>query len=151
MPSSRGPSRLRDQTRVSCFAGRVFTIWANKESLGMWIYIKLLSSAVIFTLSAFYLAYLPQLFFPVFWHFVAQLVKNLPAMRKTWVQSLGWEDPLEKGKATHSMILAWKIPWTIQSMGLQRIGQNWATFTSPAFWRDHWENHWLLQFIQTRM
>ena len=41
---------------------------------------------------------------------VAQLVKNLPAMWETWVQSLGWEDPLEKGKATHSRILAWRIP-----------------------------------------
>ena len=44
---------------------------------------------------------------------VAQLVKNLPAMRETWVGSLGWEDPLEKGKATHSSILAWRIPWTV--------------------------------------
>ena len=44
---------------------------------------------------------------------VAQLVKNLPAMWETWVQSLGWEDPLEKGKTTHSNILAWKIPWTV--------------------------------------
>ena len=44
---------------------------------------------------------------------VVQLVKNLPAMQETWVQSLGWEDPLEKGKATHSSILAWRIPWTI--------------------------------------
>ena len=44
---------------------------------------------------------------------VAQLVKNLVAMRETWVQSLGWEDPLEKGKATHSSILAWRIPWTV--------------------------------------
>ena len=44
---------------------------------------------------------------------VAQLVKNLPAMRETWVQSLGWEDSLEKGKATHSNILAWRIPWTV--------------------------------------
>ena len=44
---------------------------------------------------------------------VAQPVKNLPAIRETWVQSLGWEDPLEKGKATHSRILAWRIPWTI--------------------------------------
>ena len=48
------------------------------------------------------------------WAFVvAQLVKNRPAMRKTWVPSLGWEDPLEKGKATHSKILAWRIPWTV--------------------------------------
>ena len=42
---------------------------------------------------------------------VAQLVKNPPAREETWVQSLGWEDPLEKGKATHSSILAWSIPW----------------------------------------
>ena len=44
---------------------------------------------------------------------VAQLVKNPPAMQETWVQSLGWEDPLEKGKATHSSILAWRIPRTV--------------------------------------
>ena len=50
---------------------------------------------------------------------VAQLVKNPPAMRETWVQSLGWEDPLEKGKA----ILAWRIPWT-KSMGSQRVGHD---------------------------
>ena len=50
---------------------------------------------------------------------VAQLVKNPPAMWETWVQSLGWEDPLEKGKATHSSILAWRIPWTVQYMGSQ--------------------------------
>ena len=48
---------------------------------------------------------------------VAQLVKNLPAIRETWVQSLGWEDPLEKGTVTHSSILAWRIPWTVWSMG----------------------------------
>ena len=44
---------------------------------------------------------------------VAQLVKNLFAMQETWVRSLGWEDPLEKGMATHSSILAWRIPWTV--------------------------------------
>ena len=44
---------------------------------------------------------------------VTQLVKNLPVMQETWVQSLGWEDTLEKGKTTHSSILAWRIPWTI--------------------------------------
>ena len=52
---------------------------------------------------------------------VAQLVKNLPATWETWVQSLGWKDPLEKGKATHSSILAWRIPWAIKSMGSQRV------------------------------
>ena len=44
---------------------------------------------------------------------VAQLVRNPPAMQETWVRSLGWEDPLEKGKAAHSSILAWRIPWTV--------------------------------------
>ena len=52
---------------------------------------------------------------------VAQLVKNLPAVRETWVRSLGWEVPLEKGKATHSSILAWRIPWTIQSQSQSRL------------------------------
>ena len=48
------------------------------------------------------------------WTFpVAQLVKNPPAMWETWVQSLGWKDPLEKGKATHSSSLVWRIPWTV--------------------------------------
>ena len=60
---------------------------------------------------------------------VAQTVKNLPSMRETWVQSLGWEDPLEKGTVTHSGILAWRIPWTeepvrLQSMELQRVGHD---------------------------
>ena len=52
---------------------------------------------------------------------VAQLVKNPPAMWETWVRSLGWEDPLEKGKVTHSSILAYRIPWTVWSMGSQRV------------------------------
>ena len=59
---------------------------------------------------------------------IPQLIKNLPAMQETWVQSLGWEDPLEKGKATHSNILTWRIPWTIQSMWSQRVGHDWETF-----------------------
>ena len=60
---------------------------------------------------------------------LAQLVKNLPAMQETWVRSLGWEDPLEKRKATHSSVLAWRIPWTLKTVGLQRVGHDWATFT----------------------
>ena len=57
------------------------------------------------------------------------MIKNLPAMQETQVQSLGQEDPLEKGMATHSCILAWRIPWAEepggpQSMGLLRVGQN---------------------------
>ena len=61
-----------------------------------------------------------------------QMVKNPPAMQETWVRSLGHEDPLEEGKAVHSSILAWRIPWTeesggLQSMGSQRVGHNWVT------------------------
>ena len=60
---------------------------------------------------------------------VAQMVKHLPAVRETWVRSLGWEDPLEKEMATHSSTLACKIPWTeepgrLQSMGSQRVGHD---------------------------
>ena len=53
---------------------------------------------------------------------IAQLVKNLPAMQETWVRSLGQEDPLEKEMANYSSILAWKIPWTEESGGLQSMG-----------------------------
>ena len=72
-----------------------------------------------------------SIFMPILYCFnwvslVAQMVKNPPAMQKTWVQSLSWEDPLEKGMATHFSILAWRIPKTeepggLQSMRLQRI------------------------------
>ena len=63
---------------------------------------------------------------------VAQMVKNGPAMQETWGQSLGREDPLERGVATHSSIPAWKIPWTeepggLQSMGSRRVRHNWMT------------------------
>ena len=62
------------------------------------------------------------------------MVKNLPAMRETWVRSLGQEDLLEKGLSTHSTFLAWRTPWTeepvrLQFMGLQRARHGWATFT----------------------
>ena len=54
--------------------------------------------------------------------FVVQLVKNLPAMWETWVRSLGWVDPLEKGKATHSSILAWRSPWTVHGVTMSWTG-----------------------------
>jgi len=57
------------------------------------------------------------------------MVKNLSAMQETWVQSLGWDDPRQKGMVTHSGILSWRIPWTwdpggLQSMGLRRVRHN---------------------------
>ena len=73
---------------------------------------------------------------------MAEMVKSLPAIQETWVQSLGWEDPLEKEMATHSSILAWTTPWMeepggLQSMGSQRVRQNWVTNTERLiyyFW-----------------
>ena len=70
---------------------------------------------------------------------VAQRIKRLPAMQETQVQSLGWEDPLEKEMATHSSILAWRIPWTEEPGGLQSTGsQSWTrlrdfTLTHSAY------------------
>ena len=66
---------------------------------------------------------------------VAQRLKRLPAMRETWARSLSWEDPLEKEMATHSSILAWRIPWReepgrLQSTGSQRVRHDWATSLS---------------------
>ena len=83
----------------------------------------------------------------VYWaSLVAQTVKHLPTMWETQVQSLGWEDPLEKEMATHSSILAWKIPWTedpgrLQSVGSQRVGHDWVTslhfhLSELAMWKS---------------
>ena len=63
---------------------------------------------------------------------VAQLVKNLSVMQETWIRFLGWEEPLEEGKATHSSILTWRIPWTVQSMKSQKLRHDRAIFTLPA-------------------
>ena len=78
------------------------------------------------------------------------VVKNLPAKQETWVHSPGQEDPLEMGMATHSSILAWRIPWTeepgrLQSMGSQRVGHDWATKHTQEkirilFLKDIWKS-----------
>ena len=60
---------------------------------------------------------------------VAQVVKNLPAMRETWVQSLGWEDPLEESMATHFIIFAWRIPMDKRAWGLYSIGSKESDVT----------------------
>ena len=79
----------------------------------------------------------------------AQMVKNLPAMQETWVRSLGLEDSLEKRMATHSSILAWKIPWTeepgwLQPMGSQRVGHNWPTHRLWALYRTKYSHTWAI-------
>ena len=60
---------------------------------------------------------------------MAQVIKNLSAIQETQVQSLGWEDPLEKGMATHSRVLVWRIPWTEEPGGLQSMGSQTANMT----------------------
>ena len=60
---------------------------------------------------------------------MVQREKNLPAMQETWVQTLGWEDPLEEGMTAHSNILAWRIPWTEEPGGLQSIGSQRVNMT----------------------
>ena len=81
---------------------------------------------------------------------MAQMVKNLPAVQETWVQSLGQEDPLEKGMATHSSILTWKILWTeepgkLQSMGSQRVGHDQAANTHTQATKHESERRQLAQ------
>ena len=90
---------------------------------------------------------------------MAQWVKNALALspmqeaQETWVLSLGQEDPLEKGMATHSSILAWWIPWTeepgvLQSMGLQRVGHYWATIHAyKSSVNIHWLMDWVVPYI----
>ena len=68
---------------------------------------------------------------------IAQLVKNLPAMQETQVQSLGWENPLEEGMATHSSILAWRIPWTEETDGLKSMGLQRDTTEATEYARIH--------------
>ena len=76
---------------------------------------------------------------------VAEIVKNLLAIQETWVQSMGQEDPLEKRMATHSSILAWRIPWTeepdrLQSLGSQRVRLNCVTKNTAALGQPNYQN-----------
>ena len=162
-PFSRGSSRPRNQTGVSCIAGRFFTSWATREAP-----ILNLCMLYIFTVTNFIHGH-PSSQYPWYnsnWFTsyscfclpteesqnmssrnmpvwdrndfelkAAQRLKRLPAMRETWVRSLHQEDPLEKEMATHSSILAWRIPWTgepggLQSTGSQRVRHDLATSLS---------------------
>ena len=98
---SRGSSQPRNWTWVSCIVGRFFTIWATRE------------------VDLHTLLCLPG----------SSDSKNPPAMKETQVWSLGQEDPLEKEMATHSSILAWRIPWTEESWGHKESRHDWVTNT----------------------
>ena len=116
---SRRSSQPRDRTHFSCISciGRWFLYhWATWEN--PYIHTHIHTFCVIFGASL-----------------IAQLVKNLPAVQETLFWSLGQEDPLEKGMAIHSSILAWRIPWMeefggLQSTGSGRVGHDWATTLS---------------------
>ena len=153
-PFSRESFRLRNQILISCVSCIGRWVLYHQHQLGY----PLGSLICVFLLSALYL-----------WvSLVAQLVKNLSAMQETWVQSLVWEDSLENEMATHSSILAWRIPWTeapggLQSRGSQRVGHNWATKhstqylwpTSSCFWSASQSNkqhqHCLLSCYEFRI
>ena len=116
-------------------------LWASAQRLRVSLPCCQLVRRVVFFLLFFCLfIFLVCLFMA---SLVVQMVKNLPTTQDTWVRSLNWEDPLEKGMATHCSILAWRIPWTeepagLQSMGSHRVGHDWATntFTYLFIWFD---------------
>ena len=94
---------------------------------------------VYLTLCSLLIVFLIRMLYVFMFALVAQRVKHLPAMQEIWVWSLGQEDPLEKETATHSSILAWRIPWTekpvrLQSMGSQRVGHDWVTSLHFTHW-----------------
>ena len=100
----------------------------------LFIYCLLFIIVIYYNLLLLFNLLFNSLYLVVLASLVAQTVKNPLAMGETWVQPLAWEDPLEKEMATHSSILAWKIPWTedsgrLQSMGLQRVRHSGVTFT----------------------
>ena len=125
----RGSSHPKDWTQVSHIAGRRFTVWATREALWVtWLNPSTMNPGglewVLGGRNSWNLGTDPlqavhgQREFPSWeqkwpvcaWYSGRKIVKNLPALRETWLQSLGWEDPLEKGMATHFSILTWRIP-----------------------------------------
>ena len=125
-------SRIRDGTRVACVSRWILYHWVTREVLNV------ITDTVGFTFATwlfvfyiFHLFFLPPLLssFVLNRYLLVYYLKRLPPMRETPVRSLGWEDPLEKEMATHSSILAWRIPWTeelgrLQSTGSQRVGHD---------------------------
>ena len=136
---SRESSQLRDRIRVICIVGRCFIVWATRE-------VRLQCRKPWFDSRV---GKIPWRKYrdtpPVFLGFpCGSAVKNLPAMWETWVWSLGWEDPLEKGKATHSSIPAWRIPGLYSPWGhkksdtTERLSLTHLAITpvNKQFWPD---------------
>ena len=137
IPFFRGASWPRHWTQVFCIAGRFFAVWATSCTADLklpnYLFPPFSPLARVSSVSVYKTNLRFEECFAALWaSLVAQLVKNPPAKWETWVPSLHWEDPLDKGKATHSSMLAWRIPWT-KSRGSQRVGHNWVTFTFTFF------------------
>ena len=124
---SKGSSQPRDQTQVSRIAGGLSTSWATREAQEYWSGYPI-PSPVDLPIpgiepgsSALQADSLPADFYQLVASLVAQTVKRLPTLPEFWVQSLGWEDLLEKEMATHSSSLAWKIPWAEETGRLHTV------------------------------
>ena len=120
MASSMWSSQPRDGTQIFHIADIFFTIWTTREAK-LWMLVNNNISILIHQLKQRYYTNERCL------SLVAQMVKNLPTMQETGVQSLSWEDPLEKGMATHSSIPALKIAWTEEPGRLQSMGSRSRT------------------------
>ena len=143
-----GPRHLYFLTfpqRLKCSVGGVnpclvpWTSWLHGECITFWMLSEGLINGV--TELSYLLTFEILLFFQRI-SLVAQMIKKLPTMQESWVQSLDQEDPLEKGMVTHFSILVWKIPWTeesggLQSMGSQKVGHNWVTNTFTSLPKDY--------------
>ena len=118
------PNSFWDMGKLSLFSWSAWQRWSSARISNNWWLVLKTKLIVWIDLSCTKPAFLE-----------AQMVKHLPAMQETWVQSLDQEDPLEKEMATHSSTFAWKIPWMekpgrLQSMRSQRVPQDWATLLS---------------------
>ena len=131
------------------------SFWAPCSTPLVYMSVLIVRGSTFFLLNSWKMKWIPCLFrkslllvmVSSIWKFIRSDLRmafyhNLPAVWGTWVRSLRWQDPLEKGMATHSSILAWKIPWTeetgrLQSMGLLRVGHDWVnntfSFHQPSF------------------
>ena len=126
-----GSSQSRDGSQVSCIGRGFFILWATREAREYWSgWLSLLQGILLTQKSNWGLLRCRWTLYQL--SYLAQMVKNTPAIQETWVQSLGWEDILQEGMATYSKFLPGESPWTekpisLQSMGSQRVRHDWVT------------------------
>ena len=126
-----GSSQSRDGSQVSCIARGFFILWATREAREYWSgWLSLLQGILLTQKSNWGLLRCRWTLYQL--SYLAQMVKNTPAIQETWVQSLGWEDTLQEGMATYSKFLPGESPWaekpiSLQFMGSQRVRHDWVT------------------------